>query len=126
VTVRRRMRCPKCREYHVDRPPWDRWEHRSHLCEFCGHVWRPFMYASVGVEPSRMTDDTRFACLASGLALIVIGWLSSGCVHTPTPQDPARCSVGASTAVSRGTGRQFGEPYYSEDVTITAWGECAL
>lgn len=52
-----------------------------------------------------VTERGRFACLMIGLALIVIAWLM---------------------ATSRSHGRQFGEPFDSEDMTITVWGECAL
>lgn len=72
-----------------------------------------------------MGDEARFWIMAIGLALIVIACLP-GCVHRPTPEDPARCAVGASTSISRGTGHQFGEPFYSEDTTVTLYGQCDL
>lgn len=43
--------CPECRGVHVDRGVWATIRiHRSHLCESCGHIWKPFDYATVGVE----------------------------------------------------------------------------
>lgn len=70
-----------------------------------------------------MSDEGRFWCLATGLAFIVIGWLSAGCVHTPSPEDPARCSVGSSVSHSRGQAAAWGE---TEETTVTVWGECGL
>ena len=43
--------CPNCGKNHVDRGRWAKERvHRSHLCEHCGHVWKPFEFATVGVE----------------------------------------------------------------------------
>lgn len=43
--------CPECNGQHVDRGVWATTRiHRSHLCEHCGNVWKPFEYATVGVE----------------------------------------------------------------------------
>lgn len=43
--------CPKCGEKHVDRGIFGTTHvHRSHLCSACGHVWKPFNYATIGVE----------------------------------------------------------------------------
>lgn len=45
------LHCPKCKAQHVDRGVYATTRvHRSHLCAGCGHVWRPFDYATVGVE----------------------------------------------------------------------------
>jgi chromosome segregation ATPase len=49
-------RCPKCGGRHVDRGEWATKLHRSHLCEHCGHVWRPFEHYTAGVE---QTDNER-------------------------------------------------------------------
>lgn len=62
--------CPECGFQHVDRasPPdheirWTNPPHRSHLCEECGHIWRPADVATVGVAelPSHRlgTNDSR-------------------------------------------------------------------
>ena len=44
--------CPKCHVQHVDRGEWatPAKAHRKHLCEACGHVWKPAAAATVGVE----------------------------------------------------------------------------
>lgn len=43
--------CPKCDGQHIDFGIWANVRiHRTHLCEHCGHTWRPFAYATVGVE----------------------------------------------------------------------------
>lgn len=45
--------CPICAEQHIDEPQpekgWDNPPHRSHECQFCGHVWRPSDIATNGV-----------------------------------------------------------------------------
>ena len=45
--------CPICGEQHVDAPQpeknWDNPPHRSHECQFCGHVWRPADVPTNGV-----------------------------------------------------------------------------
>jgi hypothetical protein len=46
--------CPNCGEQHVDAPDentpgWKNPPHRSHLCHFCAHVWRPCDRATNGV-----------------------------------------------------------------------------
>jgi hypothetical protein len=37
--------CPNCCTQHIDQPQpekhWDNPPHRSHECQYCGHVWRP-------------------------------------------------------------------------------------
>jgi len=44
--------CPKCHVQHVDRGEWatPAKAHRKHLCEACGHAWKPAAEATVGVE----------------------------------------------------------------------------
>jgi predicted house-cleaning noncanonical NTP pyrophosphatase (MazG superfamily) len=43
--------CPKCGGQHVDRGVWASTRiHRTHLCERCGETWKPYAYATVGVE----------------------------------------------------------------------------
>lgn len=54
--------CPKCGRQHIDAPDadssvessghetaWTNPPHRSHLCKFCGHIWRPADVATNGV-----------------------------------------------------------------------------
>lgn len=45
--------CPTCRRQHVDEGPWAGRPHRTHLCEFCGHEWRPSELYLVGVRELR-------------------------------------------------------------------------
>lgn len=50
--------CPKCEAQHIDRGVWATTRiHRTHLCAVCGHLWKPFEYATVGVQ----TDYARVA-----------------------------------------------------------------
>lgn len=45
--------CPRCRELHVDAPEpekgWTNPPHKSHLCHYCGLVWRPADVPTNGV-----------------------------------------------------------------------------
>lgn len=58
--------CPKCDGTHIDLGRWAVKLHRSHLCEHCGHVWRPFEYYTVGVHqpptPPAASEDEREHC----------------------------------------------------------------
>lgn len=50
--VRMVLFCPACRGQHIDRGEWATPQrlHRTHLCEHCGHLWRPHDMATIGVE----------------------------------------------------------------------------
>lgn len=41
--------CPVCRFIHVDRGEWRTKPHSTHLCEECGHTWKPYDQPTVGV-----------------------------------------------------------------------------
>lgn len=43
--------CPTCGGQHIDAPSpgWDNPPHRSHLCAFCGYIWRPADVPTTGV-----------------------------------------------------------------------------
>lgn len=43
--------CPKCSLQHIDEPKdeWTNPPHRSHLCAFCGYIWRHADVSTVGV-----------------------------------------------------------------------------
>lgn len=62
------LRCPVCSEQHVDAADkvtgWTNSHHRTHLCAFCGHKWKPFEYCTTGVTVdyfknmrAEMTED---------------------------------------------------------------------
>jgi hypothetical protein len=42
--------CPKCHERHIDKGVYAVNPHHSHACQHCGHVWRPAIIATVGVQ----------------------------------------------------------------------------
>jgi len=43
--------CPACGEQHIDEGEWATTRtHKTHQCQGCGHEWRPFPYATVGVS----------------------------------------------------------------------------
>jgi len=44
------LHCPKCGAQHIDRGVYATRVHRTHLCAGCGELWKPFDYATVGVE----------------------------------------------------------------------------
>lgn len=46
-----RIECPNCGAAHIDEGEWATHPHRTHQCQSCGHAWRPFLYATVGVAP---------------------------------------------------------------------------
>lgn len=49
--VKLRLQCPKCKGFHVDRDEWATTRvHRTHLCEHCGHLWRPYEFPTVGID----------------------------------------------------------------------------
>ena len=45
-----RLHCPMCHELHVDEGEFATKAHATHACQFCGHVWRPALVATVGVR----------------------------------------------------------------------------
>lgn len=42
--------CPECGERHLDTGDFATKEHHTHACQWCGHVWRPAVVATVGVK----------------------------------------------------------------------------
>lgn len=48
--------CPECGKQHIDRREWATREHKTHLCEYCDHQWRPFEYPTFGIV--RMSPTT--------------------------------------------------------------------
>jgi rubredoxin len=46
------LHCPDCGKQHIDAPTkiWPNPPHRSHMCQFCGLVWRPADTETNGVE----------------------------------------------------------------------------
>lgn len=44
--------CPQCNVQHVDKASriWGNPPHKSHLCEFCGIIWRPADVETNGVK----------------------------------------------------------------------------
>jgi hypothetical protein len=45
------LHCPTCGQAHIDMatPGWINPPHRSHLCMFCGEIWRPADVPTNGV-----------------------------------------------------------------------------
>lgn len=44
------MWCPECGGRHVDVGDFALKEHHTHACQHCGHVWRPAIVPTVGVQ----------------------------------------------------------------------------
>lgn len=42
--------CPECGHRHVDRGDFATKPHHTHACQECGHVWRPAIAHTVGVQ----------------------------------------------------------------------------
>ncbi len=75
------LHCPECGAQHIDKPEpsmlagdaammggdwpgrWTNPPHRTHLCHFCGHKWRPADVATNGVAAvkTRGKDDSPIA-----------------------------------------------------------------
>lgn len=42
--------CPECGERHIDVGAFATKSHHTHACQRCGHVWRPAIIPTVGVQ----------------------------------------------------------------------------
>lgn len=42
--------CPECRQRHIDVGEFATKLHTTHACQHCGHVWRPAIAPTVGVQ----------------------------------------------------------------------------
>ena len=42
--------CPECGGRHVDVGQFETKKHHTHACQHCGHVWRPAIECTVGVQ----------------------------------------------------------------------------
>ena len=48
--------CPSCDLQHLDEGEWATRPHRTHQCQFCSHLWRPFDVATYGVLSRKETQ----------------------------------------------------------------------
>lgn len=57
--------CPSCNERHIDLGVWATKPHHTHACQVCGHVWRPAIVHTVGVQflPGFKNDPSPFQTL---------------------------------------------------------------
>ncbi len=44
------LHCPMCGARHIDAGEFATKVHHTHACQSCGHVWRPAIVATVGVQ----------------------------------------------------------------------------
>lgn len=44
------LTCPICKERHIDVGEFATKVHHTHACQHCGHVWRPAIVPTVGVQ----------------------------------------------------------------------------
>ena len=42
--------CPECTERHIDLGAFATKPHHTHACQSCGHVWRPAIVPTCGVQ----------------------------------------------------------------------------
>lgn len=42
--------CPECGKRHIDEGEFATKPHHTHACQHCGHVWRPCVMTTVGVQ----------------------------------------------------------------------------
>jgi hypothetical protein len=73
------LHCPRCTYQHVDEPDertegWANPPHRSHLCHWCGHIWRPADVPTEGVKAiqTRGTNDSAPEAPASEQQAILV------------------------------------------------------
>lgn len=68
------LHCPACHTRHIDEPneEWDNPPHKSHLCAYCSHIWRPADVYTTGVREilTRGGNDFPSAPKASNHGLI--------------------------------------------------------
>ena len=55
--------CVKCGAQHHDDLEWRAKPHKTHLCEACGHEWRPFDYPTIGVCHDEIDLDAQIEWL---------------------------------------------------------------
>lgn len=44
------LHCPLCSERHIDEGEFATKLHHTHACQSCGHVWRPAIVPTCGVQ----------------------------------------------------------------------------
>lgn len=44
------LHCPMCGARHIDEGEFATKIHHTHACQTCGHVWRPAIISTVGVQ----------------------------------------------------------------------------
>jgi len=44
------LHCPMCNKRHIDEGDFATKLHHTHACQHCGHVWRPAIVPTVGVQ----------------------------------------------------------------------------
>ena len=42
--------CPECGKRHLDEGTYAHQAHHTHACQHCGHVWRPAIVCTCGVQ----------------------------------------------------------------------------
>ena len=47
------MNCPKCNKPHIDSGEWEKRLHKTHLCLFCKHLWKPHENPSFGIKSNK-------------------------------------------------------------------------
>ena len=50
ATIPMILTCPACSARHVDKGVFAAKPHHTHACQSCGHVWRPAIVCTVGVQ----------------------------------------------------------------------------
>lgn len=64
--------CPKCAAPHVDEGEWAIRPHKTHQCQSCGHEWRPFPFATVGIaHPASKTPEAEGQSAEAALEVAV-------------------------------------------------------
>lgn len=137
--------CPGCAVPHVDEGEWATTrQHKTHQCQGCGHEWRPFPFATVGVaHPSAAeapsVDQRADSRLRSVVAMLerVSGPTASVRVYeheakailaalTPQGADKGPCPKGDADQIERWAKTLYeANDFYEHGEEGTAWEDMA-
>jgi len=113
------LTCPnrRCGKRHIDRGEFATKAHHTHACQFCGHVWRPALGATVGVQflpgfkdADRMTERSRLEARVADLLVVVRPFaefykgIAASRVGRASPEEEAK----AETVLACTCGNPFG------------------
>lgn len=116
------LHCPECKLPHIDRDEWATRLHHTHLCEHCGHQWKPKI-ATVGVSGfPQIEPDTRRVANGDAIAQLSKAWQRWKAKNGVDPEkDDAELSAAIYAVVKMPTRAQAasaGEPVVVTDAMV--------